>query len=453
MYGWSEAEALPMNIRDITPPGKTAELVDLILRLVAGETIASFETQRLTKDGRILDIWLTATALRDKDKKTTVAIATTERDITGRKKAEKELRESEEKFRATYEQAAVGIEQSDLQGRFITGNGKLSDILGYSEEELRHLTFMQITQHEDLRIETPLLEQLIAGQIPNYSLEKRYIHKDGHSIWVRVTSSIAKIENPYRISIIEDITERKKAEEELLNLTEELRRSNAELEQFAYAASHDMREPLRTITGFLKLLERRYKGKLDEKADEYISFTIDSVTRMDMVLKDLLEFSRLGAKAHHMKPLNCSVALEQALYNLRSTIEESGAEITYDLLPTVMANESQIASLFQNLLSNSIKFRGKGKLRIHVSAEQKDNQWVFSVQDNGIGIDPKFFDRIFVIFRRLHTRQEYEGTGIGLAICKKIVELHGGRIWVESESGEGATFYFTLPVLDIPPKH
>ena len=317
-----------MNIRDMAPPGRIAELVDLILRLVAGETVTSFETQCLTKDGRILDIWLTATALGDKDKKTTVAIAATERDITGRKKAEKELRD----------------------------------------------------------------------------------------------------------------------------LTEELKRSNAELEQFAYAASHDMREPLRTVSGFLKLLEKRYKGKLDEKAEEYISFTIDSVARMDMVLKDPLEFSRLGAKAHHMKPLNCSVVFEQAIHNLRSAIEESGAEITYDLLPTVMANESQITSLFQNLLSNSMKFRGKEKLRIHVSAEQKDNQWVFSVQDNGIGIDPKFFDRIFVIFQKLYTKQEYEGTGVGLTLCRKIVELHGGRIWVESEPGKGATFYFALPLLDIPPK-
>jgi len=236
--------------------------------------------------------------------------------------------------------------------------------------------------------------------------------------------------------------------EELGGALQELERSNADLQQFAYAASHDLREPLRTIAGFLKLLERRYKGRLDEKADEFIQYTIEGVTRMEMLINDLLEYSRVETKGGSFKPMNCSVALEKAIFNLPSALEESGAKITYDLLPTVVADETQMTSLFQNLIGNAIKFRGKERLRIHISAEQKDREWVFSVRDNGIGIDPKFFDRIFVIFQRLHTRQEYEGTGVGLAISKRIVERHGGRIWVESRPGEGATFYFTLPVME-----
>jgi len=236
-----------------------------------------------------------------------------------------------------------------------------------------------------------------------------------------------------------DITERKRSEDEL-------KRSNLDLEQFAYAASHDLQEPLRGIAGFAKLLEKRYKGKLDEKADEFIDYIIDDTERMQMLIKDLLEYSRVSAKGIVFRPTNCSVALEQAIYNLRSAMEESGAELTYNLLPTVMGESSQLISLFQNLIGNAIKFRGSEPLKIHISAEQKENAWVFSLKDNGIGIDPEQAERIFVIFQRLHTKEEYSGTGIGLAVCKKIVEHHGGRIWVESEMGKGSTFYFTIPI-------
>jgi light-regulated signal transduction histidine kinase (bacteriophytochrome) len=233
---------------------------------------------------------------------------------------------------------------------------------------------------------------------------------------------------------------------ELRTLTDELKRSNTDLQQFAYAASHDLQEPLRVVAGFVKLLEKRYKDSLDEKANEYIDFTVDGVKRMQMLIRDLLEFSRVGVKGKISKPANCSVALEEALYNLHSSIDENNVEVTYDLLPTVMGDSSQLSRLFQNLIGNAIKFRGEEKPKIHISAEQKGKEWIFSVRDNGVGIDPKYFNRIFVIFQRLHTREEYEGTGIGLAICKKIVERHGGRIWVESGVGKGSTFFFTMPI-------
>jgi PAS domain S-box-containing protein len=242
-----------------------------------------------------------------------------------------------------------------------------------------------------------------------------------------------------------EIAIRKQAEKELEELMEELKRSNADLQQFAYAASHDLQEPLRVVAGFVKLLEKRYQDKLDEKADEYIQYAIEGVKRMQMLIKDLLAFSQVGTKGKTFSPVNCSVALEQAIYNLHSAIEESGAEITYDLLPTLDGDLSQLTSLFQNLLGNAIKFRGRKRLKVHISAERKEAEWTFSVRDNGIGIDPKYAGRIFVIFQRLHTRDEYEGTGIGLAVCKKIVERHGGRMWVESEDGKGSTFFFTMP--------
>ena len=237
-----------------------------------------------------------------------------------------------------------------------------------------------------------------------------------------------------------------RTEEELRKSTEDLKRSNADLQQFAYAASHDLQEPLRGLASFAGLLGKRYKGKLDEKADEFIDYIIDDAKRMQELIRDLLEYSQIETKGKILTHTNSSVVLEEAFYNLRSAVKETGAELTYDLLPTVMADASQLKRLFQNLIGNAIKFRGKEKPRIHISAERKGNEWVFSVKDNGIGFASEFAARIFVVFQRLHTRREYPGTGIGLAICKKIVEHHGGRIWVESEPGKGSTFFFALPV-------
>jgi light-regulated signal transduction histidine kinase (bacteriophytochrome) len=204
---------------------------------------------------------------------------------------------------------------------------------------------------------------------------------------------------------------------------------------------------LRVIAGFVKLLKKRCKGKLDAKADELFDLTTDGVKRMQEMIKDLLEYSKVGMEGINLKPVDFSLALNKAVLNLKTAIEESGAIVTHDELPTLMADASQINRLFQNLMGNAIKFHGKEALRVHISAERKDNEWVFSVRDNGIGIEPKAIERIFVVFQRLHARGEYPGTGIGLAICKRIVERHGGRIWVESEPGKGSKFFFALPAL------
>ena len=244
----------------------------------------------------------------------------------------------------------------------------------------------------------------------------------------------------------QDITERKKAEEILKLKLEELARSNAELEQFAYVSSHDLQEPLRMISSYLQLLQRRYQGKLDEKADKYIYFAVDGASRMQNLINDLLEFSRVTTRAKEPEPTDCEFVLNQVLSNLELYIKENKATVSHDPLPEVMADNTQLAQVFQNLIVNGIKFHSEEAPKIHISAEKKANEWVFSVKDNGIGIDPQYSEKIFEVFKRLHKKEEYPGTGIGLAVCKKIVERHGGRIWVESELGKGSTFYFTLPI-------
>lgn len=236
------------------------------------------------------------------------------------------------------------------------------------------------------------------------------------------------------------------AEEKLRRRTEELARSNSELEQFAYVASHDLQEPLRMISGFTQLLAGRYKGKLDKDADEFIAFIVDGTTRMQRMIEDLLAYSRVGTRGKPFEPTNLGDILNQAVTNLKVPVEENKAVIIHDPLPTLMADATQMVQLFQNLISNAIKFRKKEESpRIHISAKKDKNEWLFSVRDNGRGIAPEFMDYLFQLFQRGHTASEYPGAGIGLAICKRIVERHGGRIWAESELGKGSTFYFTIP--------
>lgn len=236
------------------------------------------------------------------------------------------------------------------------------------------------------------------------------------------------------------------AENQLRELNSELIRSNAELQQFAYVASHDLQEPLRMVASYTQLLAKRYKGKLDSDADEFIAYAVDGATRMQRLINDLLAYSRVTSQGKTFEEVDCDLLLDGVLSTLHLTIEENHAVITHDVLPKVTADGGQLGQLLQNLVSNAIKFHGAAPPRVHVSAERRDHEWLFSVRDNGIGLDPQFANRIFVIFQRLHNREEYPGTGIGLALCKKIVERHGGKIWVESHVGRGATFYFTIPV-------
>ena len=282
------------------------------------------------------------------------------------------------------------------------------------------------------------------------------VTKDGRHVAVSLSGSVMCDEDGEiqgMVFVAQDITERKQTQEILERQTQELARSNSELEQFAWVASHDLQEPLRMVASYTQLLSKRYKGKLDADADDFIAFAVDGATRMRRLINALLELSRVGMRGKDFEATDCEAIYDRTLVNLQGLVEESGAVVTHDRLPTVMGDVTQLGQLFQNLIANAIKFRGDEQLTVHVGAEQRNGHWEFCVRDNGIGIDPEYAERIFVVFQALHGKGDRPGTGIGLSICKKIVELHGGRIWVKSQPDEGAAFYFTLPLNEEKSSH
>jgi signal transduction histidine kinase len=285
-----------------------------------------------------------------------------------------------------------------------------------------------------------LLEEICFGntQVEDFDVERDFARIGWKFLVLNARRIQPETGQPMILLALEDISERKE-------IQRELERSNRDLEQFAYVASHDLQEPLRVVTSFTQLLAKRYKGKLDSDADEFVAYIVDGADRMYRLINDLLAYARLGSHEAEFGATDCEAVLADALSNLGSAIEENGATVSHDPLPNVKADRDQLSRLFQNLLSNAIKFRAADPPVVHLSARRNENEWLFSVRDNGIGIDPEHFEHIFLIFKRLHGRSEYSGTGVGLAICKKIVEHHGGKIWIESQVGKGSTFYFTMP--------
>ncbi len=596
-YGYDKEKITELKITDINILGEQ-EVLNEMHNAELGKRKYFLFKHRLS-NGKIKDVEVYSGLITVGNKKLIYSII---HDITQRKKAEEALKNSEKKFRETFENATIGIALIHIDGKLFDVNSALSEMLGYSKEELNSFTFFDITYSDDLEISKNVLKSLIGGTNTNVRFEKRYIRKNGHIMWADVSTFLLRENNSpiYFITHIQDITERKQAEEELMqareNLEEqvqartselggayeslkesevkfrelfnnaldmitlsesrkngllgnflevndaavnilgysrkeflnktpldlfapdnqeevpkimaelqkrgyttfesvsiakngkqipvevsvhifklgkkqvglaiarditerkkaneqlkeiiiELRRSNDELQSFAYITSHDLQEPLRTIASFAQLMERRYKGKLDSDADEFIEFMVDGAKRMKEMIQGLLEYSRVGTRGHKFVEFEAEAALNYALSNLGTAIGENKAEISYDLLPLIYADKDQIVRVFQNLIGNAIKFSRQGiKPKIHISAWKEDNEYVFSVSDNGIGLEEQYSDKIFEVFKRLHAISEYQGAGIGLAVVKRIIDRHGGRIWVESKLGKGSTFYFTVPV-------
>lgn len=356
--------------------------------------------------------------------------------------------QAERKLTAVLEAGPDALVVVGANGAMNLVNRQTETLFGYRREELLGKPVEILMperfrpQHAGHRLDysaKPSVRPMGAG------LDLHARRKDGSELPVEISLSPLEDEGEMLVvGAIRDITERKQVEQELARRAQDLARSNAELEQFAYVASHDLQEPLRMVSSFVQLLAKRYKGKLDSDADEFIGFAVDGASRMQVLINDLLLLSRVGTRGREFAPTDADAVLRLTLDNLKRAIEDSGAAVNHDPLPQVMADATQLMQLFQNLIANAIKFRSSARPEVHISAEQRPGEWLFSFKDKGIGIEPQYHERIFGVFQRLHARGEYEGTGIGLAICRKIVERHGGRIWVESELGKGATFYFTL---------
>lgn len=370
-------------------------------------------------------------------------------DITDRREVEEALAHERDLLYALMDNLPDTIYFKDTYCRFTRVNAAQARVLGLRHPDdavgkTDHDFFTK--EHADAAYEDE--QRVMRTGEPLLDKVEKIRRADGRYLWVSATKVPIRDKRGQVIGLVgtsRDITERKLAEEELARQADALARSNAELEQFAYVASHDLQEPLRMVASYVQLLARRYKGKLDADADDFIAYAVDGATRMQQLINDLLAYSRVTTKGREFAPSDCNAALDTAIANLRAAIEESGATVEREPLPTVMADSFQLVQLFQNLIGNAIRYRSEAPPLVRVTAEGKNEEWLFRVKDNGIGIDPQYSDRIFLMFQRLHSKTEYPGTGIGLAICKRIVERHGGRIWVESELGKGSVFCFTIP--------
>jgi len=494
VFGYRPEEVLGRRLWDLMPAGEAEKFKNEFFDAAVGrEPLNLVESENCSKDGRPVSIETSAVPVLDKAGLFT-GYRGVHRDITHRKEARDALRRSNERLENAQRIAKLGGWEWDIEKDELHWSDEIYRIFGVEPGEFgaTYEAFLGFVHPEDrMSVHRSVTEALTLRK--PYSIEHRIVLSDGTQ---KVVHEQAEVRfNPAGSPVamtgtVQDITERKqieeqlrlyrdhlrelveertadlhelneklkfevqirkKAEEAVIRMNEdlerravELERVNKELEAFTYSASHDLQEPLRVISGYVQLLGRRYKGRLDKDADEFISFAVDGVARMQRLISDLLSYSRVG-RLSTLSPVDFKAAVERAKANLRVAIEESGAVIRHGELPKVLADASQIDQLLMNLLNNAIKYRGKLAPLVTVNAEMEGGEWVFSVSDNGIGIDPKYAEKVFDIFQRLHGSSEYPGTGIGLSICKKVVENHGGRIWVESLPGAGSTFYFTLP--------
>jgi PAS domain S-box-containing protein len=563
IVGYSREELLKMRAEELAcgeDRDKTRKALGAFFRGEVGRYTA--RRRYVRKDGKLIWVEITVNPIYRADGTVAYASGITT-DVTEKVTAEEALRESEQRFRATFENAPIAMTHMDLDGRWIRVNPRFCEIMGYESTELLNTYFAEVSPPDEIEEEVHQMACLRRGEIPFFTMEKQYTTKDGRVLWLELTCALQRDSQgrpEYYARFAQDITERKRAQDavkrqaRLIDLSpdgilsrqpdgtitfwskgaealygwtakeamgrsthellrthfdvpfevivenlrhagcwtgelvqrskdgrrivvqsywvgefdergqltelmesnvdiserkraeEELARSNEDLQQFGYIVSHDLQEPLRMVSSYLQLLEQRYKDQLDQNAHDFIDFAVDGANRMSQLIKDLLQFSRVGMQSKEPEPVALTEVLAKATMNLSVAITEASADISVGPLPTVRGDPVLLVQLFQNLLGNALKFRAPDRSAIIcIGAERSDNLWRITIADQGIGIAPQYQQKIFQIFKRLHTRKEYPGTGIGLAICKKIVERHGGRIWVDSQPGQGAAFHFTLP--------
>jgi PAS domain S-box-containing protein len=385
-------------------------------------------------------------------------------DVHDKRKAEEAQRESEERFRATFEQAAVGIVHVGVAGEFLRVNEKMRAMLGYSEDELQGQTFERITHPDDLAAFSSLNQRLLKGELPMYRHEKRYLRKDGSIIWVNHTAACVRDphgEAKYIVAIVEDVSERKRAEEQIRQLTLELEQrvldrtaqlaaTNRELEAFTYSVSHDLRAPLRHIDGYAQILQEEL-AEAGPKALDYIQRIRNGTRHMGQLVDDLLNLARVGRSEMVLQETDLNLVVQEVLSQLRPEMSGRAIDLKLEPLPKVACDPGLLKQVFTNLISNAIKYtRPKPHAEIRIGLTSVHGQPALFIQDNGVGFNMRYISKLFGVFQRLHRAEEFEGTGVGLATVERIIQKHGGRIWAEAEVNQGATFFFTLAGLSAP---
>jgi PAS domain S-box-containing protein len=444
--GYSADQIIGRNFSCFFPPAEIERgRPEEILSMTAASGRHEEQGMRVRKDGSRFLANVVFTALRD--------AAGNLRGFSEFSHDLSESKESEARYRGLLEAAPDAMVVVNQAGEIVLLNLQAETQFGYRRDELLGQKVKNIIPEgfaeRIIADGTRSAAEALAQQI-GAGIELVGRRKDGSEFPIEIMlSPLESAEGTLVTAAIRDITERKESDEHLAKTVEELKRSNDDLQQFAYVSSHDLQEPLRMVSSYTQLLAKRYKGRLDSDADEFITFAVDGCNRMQGLIQDLLAYSRAGTNERKLREVPSENALQKALINLRAAIKQSGAVVTHDALPAVTTDETQLTQVFQNLVGNAIKYRRAEEPRVHVSAARNDcNEWTFSVRDNGLGIDSQYFERIFVLFQRLHGRDEFEGTGIGLAVCKRIVERMGGKIWVESQPEKGSTFYFALPDIE-----
>lgn len=416
---------------------------------LTGKPVIGTEFEFRFDDGHSVWVYGNAVPLKDESGSTRGVIGAFV-DITERRNAEIALRESEQRLRSHVENTPMAVVEWDSDFIVTRWAGEAERMFGWSVTEVlgRPIMALNLIYEPDIPMVQVTMGKLTDGVSKKVVSTNRNITKDGRIITCTWYNSVLIDDQGKTISVLSlvlDITAQIEAEKDLKRFAEKLAASNSELQQFAYVASHDLQEPLRMVTAYLGLLEKKFGDQLDGTAKEYMDIAIDGGLRARALISDLLEFSRIDSQAKESHSTNMEEVFSKTMENLSIRIKEENALISHDPLPSILADDTQMLQVMQNLLGNAIKFHGTEPPMVHISYKDNGTEWCFSIQDNGIGIDPEYGDKIFVLFQRLHNRDKYEGTGIGLAITKKIVERHGGKIWVESQEGKGATFFFTIP--------
>lgn len=442
LFGYTATEMIGQSIFILVPSGRHAEEERILANLRDGKRTEHPETVRLRKDGTEVPVSLFVSPIKSAEG-TIVGGATIMRDMTAHRLAE-------ERFRLVFEASPSGKFLVAHDGKIKLANSAAEIVFGYAKLDMleQPLEVVLPAYPQLQRDHEPEQGLLVPDKAPMIARELWGVRKDGTRIPIELRLfPIATESGEFTLAVIVDITERKLAADLLARQTHELERSNAELEQFAYVASHDLQEPLRMVVSYTELLKQRNMGRLDEKSDKFIRYIVDGGKRMQGLVNDLLRYSRVGRESRAFETVDTARMVSEVLLDLDGTIKATGAEIDRGPLPRVAGDAVELRQLFQNLISNGLKFRAERPPRIAINAECAASESRFCVEDNGIGIEAQYSQRIFQMFQRLHEREAYEGNGIGLALAKKIVERHGGRIWFESQYGQGTKFFFTLPLV------